>query len=132
MINRNDGIADVIDTLPTQFSDDFDDTTDAPNTEGTIEERGDQVLGIGQTPVPDGVLFKADNTRGTDPAMINACDNASNLQVDSGDSGTITCGSVTIEIISGSVDVQFNTGGKPATTTEPEIISIVTMLVIFR
>jgi len=66
---------------------------------------------------PDGIFFNADDTGGATPGLIVACDNAGELEVDSGDSGNINCGSITISIISGSVDVQFNTGGLPATTT---------------
>ena len=112
-----DGITECIDTQPAQFSDDFDESPIDGETEGTIESREDQNISILDQQNPEGIFFTVDNGGGTSPGLIVACDEAGELEVDSGDSGTITCGSITISIISGSVDVQFNTGGIPATTT---------------
>jgi len=78
--------------------------------------------------LPDGIdpglFFNADDTGDSTPATIIACDNTGEITVDSGDSGTIKCGSITVSIISGSVDVQFNTNSGPATTTMGALDSI--------
>jgi len=112
-----DGIVRLVDTLPTVFSDDFDDVPIGGETEGVLKSRGDQDILILEETNPDGIFFDVDGGGGVTPGLIVACDEAGELEVDSGDSGTITCGSITVSIISGSVDVQFNTGGFPATTT---------------
>ena len=49
-------------------------------------------------------------------AEINACD-AATIFLDGGEAVNITCGSVTIEVFSGPVDVAFTAGGVPITTT---------------
>ena len=85
-----DGITDDIDTQPNNPSNDFEDTTNNPTTEGTITTHGDQDLTIGQEPVPDGVLFNAEDGGGNTPAQIIACNNLSQISVDSGESGKIT------------------------------------------
>jgi len=65
----------------------------------------------------EGIFFNAEKGGGDTPATIIACDKAGQITVDSGDSGNITCGSITVSIVTGSVDVQFNTSSGPATTT---------------
>ena len=112
-----DGIVDCIDEMPEEFTNDFEDSSIDGEIIGELTDRGDQDVTIYDEPDPDGVYFTADNTGGAAPAKIIACNNLSEISVDSGDSGTITCGSVTVGIISGSVDVQFNTSNGPATTT---------------
>lgn len=95
-----DGIADGIDTN-VAFSDDFSDGT----TFGTITERGGQTLAITDAANPDGVLVSASG--GTTPAQFTACDDAGQFSLDDGDEMLVTCGSVIVKIISGTVDVAF-------------------------
>jgi hypothetical protein len=60
-----------------------------------------------------------------DPAILQACNNSAELQIDGGDSGIFTCGSVTVEILAGSVEASFTTGGPPVTSTmtPPDILT---------
>jgi len=91
--------------------------------EGTIVDRGEQNVFINDSD-PGGIFFNAEKGGGETPATIIACDKAGQIEVDSGDSGNITCGSITVSIVTGSVDVQFNTGAGPATTTMGALDSI--------
>ena len=50
------------------------------------------------------------------PAEINACDLAT-VELDQGDSVNITCGSVTVQVVSGTVDLKFTTDMAPMNAT---------------
>ena len=100
-----DGIADLIDTESTIFSDDF---MDAATTSGTITSRGDQILTITDEPDPDGVRITADPAGGaTQAATVSVCGGSSIVTLIPGDEVVVTCGSVTIEVISGQVEIMF-------------------------
>ena len=56
----------------------------------------------------DGVLIIADVTsRGPSPATVTVCEGGAVLTLDAGDVIMVTCGSVTIEVLAGSVEVMF-------------------------
>ncbi len=107
-----DGIADSIDTDPAAQSDNFNDGT----TFGTIIDRGDQTLAITDAADPDGVLISASG--GTIPAQFEICDDAAGqFSLDAGDELLVTCGSVIVKVISGTVAITFvATDGTIATT----------------
>jgi hypothetical protein len=55
----------------------------------------------------DGVLITADTSGGETPASVIACDGASQFSFTADDQLVVTCGSVTAEVIRGSVDIMF-------------------------
>ena len=66
----------------------------------------------------DGVKIVSSLVSPGEDASISACDGAGDVSsIGFGDELTVTCSSITVKVLAGSVDVQFNTGGKPATTT---------------
>jgi len=91
----NDGIFDTLDLLPFAFSNDFSDGA----TFGTITS-GNAVLEISDNP-GNGVHISS-----TGVAFVDACGNSS-LSLSAGDSTNVSCGSVTIEVVSGMIDVEF-------------------------
>jgi len=104
-----DGIFDDVDPLPTTPSNDFSDGT----TFGTITS-GNAVLEISDNP-GNGVHISS-----TGMATVDACGNSSYL-FSAGSTINISCASVTIEVVSGSVDVEFfGDDGTTATTTLTE------------
>jgi hypothetical protein len=106
-----DGIEHVVDTQPYVFSNDFSDGT----THGTIKNRGDQLLII--TRESNGVKIKAMPSGGSSSATVSVCGSAT-LTLNRGDEVVVTCGSVTINVISGTVNITFTaTDNKTATTS---------------
>jgi len=101
----NDGIFNEIDTLPNTFSDDFSDIALGGTTSGTITTRGDQTLAITEEANPDGVRIAADIGGGPEKARMDVCSGASNIKLSAGDVFIVTCTSVTIKVISGTIEV---------------------------
>ncbi len=98
------GIADIVDTgdpNSNAFSD--------GKTRGVVQDQGDQVLIVTDAPDHgDGVLIIADVTsRGRKPATVPGCEGAAAITLDAGDVLVVTCGSVTIEVLAGAVEVMF-------------------------
>jgi hypothetical protein len=113
-----DGILDELDTLPATVSDDFSDIGLGGTTSGTIVTRGDQLLAISEEANPDGVRISADVSGGLVPATLNACGGVSIITLSPGDNIVVTCGSVTIDVVSGPVEVSFiDAGGAQAQTS---------------
>jgi len=54
---------------------------------------------------------------GPNSAQISSCNDSALVFLSEGQAVSITCGSITIEAISGSIEIEFTTGGPPATTT---------------
>ncbi len=98
-------------------TDDFSDIPLGGTTSGTITTRGDQTLIISDEPNPDGIKITADIGGGPTAATILVCSGLSTISLDAGDEIVVLCGSATVSIITGSVDVLFTVGGVPATTT---------------
>ena len=111
-----DGIEDSIDDAPT-FSNAFTDSNTPVATTGTITDRGDQRLAVTDAPNPGGVLITA--SCGTEPAIISVCGGSATFTLNDGNEVLVTCGSVTIENISGpAVDITFiATDGSQAITS---------------
>ena len=105
-----DGICDDIDTEPDSFSNHFSDGT----TAGYIMERGDQILIITDAIDPDGVSIRADTAGGTTPAKVKVC-GVVTLSLGAGDEVVVTCGSVTIKVISGTADITLVGDDREAT-----------------
>jgi hypothetical protein len=101
----NDGIFDEVDTQPSIFSDDFSDVSLGGTTTGTIITRGDQTLTITEELNPAGVKIAA--AGGTTTAQVSACSGATQIKLNAGDVVVVTCTSVTIQVISGIVEVTF-------------------------
>jgi hypothetical protein len=106
-----DGILDNVDTLPFTVSDDFSDIGLGGTTSGTITTRGDQILTISEVTGPDGVRISADVSGGLLPAVVDACGGISIITINSGDEVVVTCGNLTIETASGTVDISFTLSG---------------------
>jgi len=105
-----DGIFDNIDIEPTKFSNDFSDGT----TSGTITLGTHTFLEITDNP-GNGVNISS-SVMGT----VDVC-GISSLSLSADSSINISCGSVTIEVVSGSVDVEFvRDDGTTVTTTLTE------------
>lgn len=99
-----DGIFDAVDPLPTTLSGHFSDGT----TSGTIVDQGEQALRITDAPGPqDGVWITADRSGGVTPAIISACTGAATFSFSAGNAAIVTCGSVIIKVIGGTVDTTF-------------------------
>ena len=76
-------------------------------TSGTIIDSGDQELTITDEPNPDGVRIAADNSGGPKHAIVNVCGNNSTINLDAGDEIVVTCGSTTVDVINGTVELTF-------------------------
>ena len=102
-----DGIADQVDIFPDSVTFGFSDVNLGGTTTGGISVLGDQTLTITEVPNPDGVDITAAPSGGASPAIIRACDNVSEFSFGPNDQAIVTCGSVTIEVIVGTVEVTF-------------------------
>jgi uncharacterized delta-60 repeat protein len=102
----DDGIGNLVDTLPAAFSNDFSDG----NTSGTIVSRGDQIITIIDAPNGgDGVVIAAAPSGGSDPAVISidVDGGVSLLYIGPGDEVKVTHGSVIIHVLAGTVEATF-------------------------
>jgi hypothetical protein len=106
----NDGILDVIDTDPSNFSNDF---KDAAGNTGTIIDRGDQ-LGLNFVIGPD--LFKGfqgrirvttDPLGGPKPLVIQECGTPVLGEINAGGSVLLKCGSATTMVEAGTATVRY-------------------------
>jgi len=105
-----DGIYNVIDSEPNVYSNDFTDST----TFGSIVTRGDQTITI-QDHDTLGVII--DVTAGTLDAEVDACGNTT-LLLSADDSLSVTCGSSSVIVYQGPVDVIFyGDSGEEASAT---------------
>jgi len=109
-----DGIADEVDTLPDQFSNQFEDST---GTYGRILDRGDQELAITDALDPDGVRVTANALGGTDPATVRFCGGSYTADLWPGNFVVRGC-SFEIDVIRGRADLTLlASDGTPATTS---------------
>ncbi|MGI0021406.1 MAG: peroxidase family protein [Nitrososphaeraceae archaeon] len=106
-----DGISDMIDTMPITPSNSF---SDGETTFGHITSRGGQTVTISDETSPAGVLVSAEGSGA--PATVSSCGVEATISFDSGDSAVITCGSVTISVVTGSVVITFDMGDGLMTT----------------
>jgi len=107
-----DGIFTTVDTS-NEYSNDFSDGT----TSGIIINRGDHILTIQDAADPLGIKISGDLAGGFSPAIISAC-GGSTITLNAGDEVIITCGSVTVNVISGLVEITFVADdGTTATTS---------------
>ena len=103
----NDGIFDDVDPLPTTYSNGFTDLGTGGTTSGTLN-RGDQVITITEESNPLGVKISATLSGGSTPSVVEACVGAVQLHSFSpGTEITVTCGSVILTVVSGTVEVAF-------------------------
>jgi hypothetical protein len=115
-----DGIYNEVDTLPSTFSNEFSDIALGGTSSGTITTRGDQILTITEETNPAGVRIDADISGGLVPAIVDVCGGISIITLGLGDEIVVTCSSVTIEVINGTVDITFiSTEGTQGTTSLP-------------
>jgi type VI secretion system Hcp family effector len=113
----NDGIADVVDPNPLVPSNDFADDDPEPTTTGTIN-RGDQLISVNDETDPEGVRIVAAPGGGDTPATISACSNTAVISLDAGEGAILTCSSVDVVAVTGSIDVTFTADdGTTGTTT---------------
>ncbi len=104
-----DNIIDDVDVNPADPSNDsFSDVSLAGSTSGTITTRGDQLLLIRDDLDPvKGIRIAANPFSGPTPAQFSVCSNSATFALDAGDAATVTCGSVSIEVLVGTVQVEF-------------------------
>jgi len=113
----SDGIADVVDTEPLAPSNDFADDDPEPTTTGTIN-RGDQSISVTDEADPEGVRIVAALGGGASPATVSVCSNTAVISLDAGDEVILTCNSVDVVAVTGSIDVTFTAiDGTTGTTT---------------
>jgi hypothetical protein len=105
----DDGILNNVDVEPNNPSNDASDDSSPIPTTLSIVSSGDQILTIIDDPDPtEGLQIIADPSGGPTPAQISTCGGASSIEVSADVVITLTCGSVSIKIISGvDVIVQF-------------------------
>lgn len=117
-----DGILVQVDADPSAYSNEFSDIHRGGSTEGSITERGDQVLTIVDAADPnDGILVEAHSSGGAEAARVNACGGAVMLTLDPGDEAIVTCSSVRVHVIKGMIEIVFaGDEGKEATTSLSE------------
>ncbi|MFY9299757.1 MAG: type VI secretion system tube protein Hcp [Candidatus Nitrosotenuis sp.] len=102
----NDGIADDVDFNPLVSSNDFADNDPEPITAGTIN-RGDQSITVTDVTDPEGVRIMAALGGGTSPATVSVCSNTAVISLDAGEEALLTCSSVGVVAVTGSIDVTF-------------------------
>ena len=105
--NDNDGIFNLIDNLPDEFSNDFSDVPLGGTTVGTITDRGNQILTIAEEPNPEGVKITADPAGGSTSATIALCGGTTDAHPTAGNQYCYTCNTVSIQVIFGPVDFTF-------------------------
>ena len=112
-----DGIEDTVDQ-PRQyvFDDGFDDRGIGGTTFGIILSRGGQIITVSEEPNPDGVLIAADLSGVGSSATVEMCGGSANVSppmaggvftFSPGDSVIVTCLSVSVEVVSGTVEITF-------------------------
>lgn len=114
-----DDIYDLIDILPKIYSNDFSDVDLIPpgTTFGNIVDRGDQILTITNKRHPYGVRISADHAGGAAPTEVSLCGGSTILSLSPGDIVDTTCGSASIKVIRGVVEIVFvSADGTLATT----------------
>jgi len=101
-----DGIYDSLDTDVFAYSNDF---TDATTTGSIISRQGQYVSVKDATSTSDGVVLAARLNPGatTTPATISACGGTANIMLTDGDVVTLTCGSVTLDVLAGEVEAEL-------------------------
>jgi len=113
-----DGIQNEIDAEPDTPSSDFTDIPGGGTTDGTITLLGDQTLSITEEANPDGVRITVVSSSGPTPATVSVCGGIATLSFGAGDEVIVTCSSVTVKVIGGTVGIEFvATDGTTGTTT---------------
>jgi len=116
--NDGDGIQNEIDAQPNTPSFDFTDIPGGGTTNGTITSLGDQTLSITEEVDPDGVRITVVSSSGPTPATVSVCGGIATLSFGAGDEVVVTCSSVTVKVIGGTVGIEFvATDGTTGTTT---------------
>ena len=105
-----DGIADLIDLDPLNFSDEFSDVALGGMTTGRILSRGNQILTLTDStdPAPDdGVRIAASLSGGPAVSIVQACSPPSTFFLDEGDVIIVTCTSVSLNVKRGTVEIDL-------------------------
>ncbi len=97
-----DGIEDAVDTQPAVYSNDFAQGL----TIGAILSRGEQTLIVSDAPDPVGVEIKAAASGGATAARV-CISNGTVMTLHAGDDVFVTCGSVEIAVLDGTVEITF-------------------------
>ncbi|MGD2061900.1 MAG: hypothetical protein PVF87_13595, partial [Acidimicrobiia bacterium] len=109
-----DGIANGVDP------DDYDNRNatfdDEAGTYGTLTDRSDLDLAVTGPIGPSGVQITAGGG-GTGTALVTSCDDDYVTNLTDGDDVVITCGSITVQVVSGPVEVTLGSGVTVAAST---------------
>ena len=111
-----DGIADVVDIVPTNPSFAFSDISLGFTTFGSIITSGDQTLTILDDPNTNGVMISASPHGGSIPATISDC-NGTIYTLTAGDVVVLACASSDVQVIQGIIEVEYFVGGVSFGTT---------------
>ena len=118
-----DSIADTVDLNPTASTSDF---SDGKDTAGSITALGDQTLVVADAPDSAlGVVITSSYKSETQSATVTmsglSCDPDTVLTINAGTEVIVTCGSVTVDVVRGTVEIVFAaTDGTLATTSLAE------------
>jgi len=111
-----DGIADVIDLVPTNPSFAFSDIPLGFTTFGSIITSGDQTLTILDVPAINGVKISASSHGGPIPATVSDC-NGTIYTLTAGDVIVIACASSDTQVLKGITEVEYFVNGVSFGTT---------------
>jgi len=100
----NDGIADVLDGSPLTPTTAFN---DGAGTSGTITSTGGLPVAISDLAAPNGVLVSVGS--GTGQATVSVC--GFTLQIAAASKAEVTCGSVKVHTLAGTVKILIGTAG---------------------
>jgi len=101
-----DGIFDNVDTLPLVFSDDFNDFGLGGTSFGTIVSRAGLTVTVTDALLPaDGLIVTATGAGGN--AIIRECGGGAIVKIPAGSSHIVTCTSITIQVLSGTIFAEF-------------------------
>jgi uncharacterized repeat protein (TIGR03803 family) len=124
----NDGIADNIDIEPTVYSNDFTDFPLGGTSTGSIVNRNGLFVRVDEEPNPAGFRLSASDdpsAPGNGPAEIafTCAGTPYTLFLDDGASGVVTCGSLTVETVTGVIQIAL-TGGVVVTVPSTATVRI--------
>lgn len=112
-----DGILDPVDTNAAVASNDFSDVPRGGTTTGAIVMRGPVMLTIADAPAPAGVRITASSGGVPIPTQVSVCGGSALLSFFGGEDVVVTCGSVTVRVFHGPVEIRYTSASGATATT---------------